>query len=159
MKSNTNPPRLCNSLAATVQLLLALLWLPSMPVGAQAQATQATTVPLMLPSGLAYDSAGNLFFAETSRHVLRKVTPAGVLTTVAGTGVQGFGGDGGPAVAALVDSPGAVALDAGGNVFFADVHNHRIRRVDVSSGIITTVAGNWDRRAQAQRHASNCRAA
>lgn len=108
---------------------------------AQTLPTKATTVPLVRPGGLAYNSAGDLFFAEAGRHLVRRVTAAGVLTTIAGTGVQGFAGDGGPALSALLDSPDAVALDAAGDVYFADVHNHRIRRVDAASGIITTVAG------------------
>jgi sugar lactone lactonase YvrE len=120
-------------------LLAFILWtaLPSM---AQ-QPTQATTVPLILPGGLAYDASGNLYFAETANHVIRRVTPAGVLTTVAGNTTQGFSGDTGPATSAQLDSPAAVAIDAAGNVFVADTHNHRIRRVDAVSGIITTFAG------------------
>ena len=144
IESKSHPRRRKISLAGLVPLLLAgmslVLALPQTG-RAQTQPTQATTVPLMLPGGLAYDSAGDLFFAETARHVVRRVSPTGILSTVAGTGVQGFGGDGGPAVAALLDSPGAVALDGAGNLFIADSHNHRIRRVDAGSGGITTLAG------------------
>ena len=64
-----------------------------------------------------------------------------VITTIAGTGTNGFSGDGGPALGAMLHNPGGVALDAGGNVFFIDAVNHRVRRVD-TNGIITTVAGN-----------------
>ncbi len=103
--------------------------------------TQATAVPLILPGGLAYDASGNLYFAETANHIVRRVSTAGTLTTLAGTGVQGFAGDGGPATAAMLDSPSSVAIDASGNVFVADAHNHRIRRVDAVSGVITTFAG------------------
>jgi sugar lactone lactonase YvrE len=131
MPSRTNPTRLF------VALLLSLL---TPLLRAQTQ-TIATTVPLILPGGLAYDAAGNLYFAETGNHVVRRVTPAGILTTVAGTGVQGFAGDGAAATAALLDSPSSVALDAAGDLFIADAHNHRIRRVDAISGIITTFAG------------------
>ena len=108
---------------------------------AQTATTQATTVPVLLPSGVAYDAGGNLYVADTGKHVLLKVTAAGVLTTVAGTGTQGFDGDGGPATAALLDSPTGVALDGSGNIYLADSHNHRIRRVDAVSGGMTTFAG------------------
>ena len=67
--------------------------------------------------------------------------PNGVITTIAGTGVVGFSGDGGPATMAQLDKPEAIAVDAAGNVFFDDTDNDRIRRID-TSGIITTVAGN-----------------
>ncbi len=144
MESSNNPPRRQNSPVALVPLLLAGLFLglgPAPGLWGQSQPTQATTVPLILPGGLAYDGAGDLFFAETARHVVRMISPAGVLTTVAGTGVQGFAGDGGPAVSALLDSPGALAIDGAGNLFVSDSHNHRIRRVDAGTGTITTVAG------------------
>jgi len=111
MPSSTHPARLASIVLAA---LLSFVVVPKMP--AQTQPTQATTVPLILPGGLAYDAAGNLYFAETSNHVVRKVSPAGVLTTVAGTGVQGFGGDGGLATSALLDSPLAIALDASANL-------------------------------------------
>jgi streptogramin lyase len=66
----------------------------------------------------------------------------GIITTVAGNGVQGFSGDGGPATSASLRSPEGVAVDGSGNVFIADTGNQRIRRVDAATGIITTVAGN-----------------
>jgi hypothetical protein len=103
--------------------------------------TQATAVPLILPAGLVFDAAGDLIFAEMGNHLIRMVSPAGVLTTLAGTGVQGFSGDGGLASAARFDSPQAVALDSAGNLYIADTHNHRIRRVDAITGLIATVAG------------------
>ncbi len=128
------PRRACSFL-----LIFSLL----LAISAAAQ-TQATTVPLILPGGLAYDTSGNLYFAETGNHVVRRVTPAGIITTVAGTGTQGFAGDGGAATSALLDSPSSVALDAAGDLFIADAHNHRIRRVDAVSGIITTFAAQLD---------------
>ncbi|GGG86223.1 NHL domain-containing protein [Edaphobacter dinghuensis] len=102
--------------------------------------TRATAVPLILPSAVAYDAAGNLYIAETGNHVIRKVDTAGNITTIAGTGTQGFGGDGGPATAALLDSPQGLAL-GGSSLYIADTHNHRIRRLDLGTGTITTVAG------------------
>jgi len=102
---------------------------------------QATTVPLSLPGGLAYDSAGNLYIAATNDHVIRKVDLNGIITTVAGTGTQGFAGDGGAATSALLDSPAGVALDSSGNIYIADTHNNRIREVLASTGVISTIAG------------------
>lgn len=102
--------------------------------------SRATAVPLILPSAVAYDGAGNLYIAETGNHVVRKVDTAGSITTIAGTGTQGFGGYGGPATAALLDSPQGLAL-GGGSLYIADTHNHRIRKLDLGTGTITTVAG------------------
>ncbi len=93
------------------------------------------------PNGLATDGAGNLFVADTGNHRIRRITPDGIITTVAGIGTQGFSGDGGPAVSAQLNAPAAVAVDRTGNVFIADTSNSRIRMVS-ASGIITTVGGN-----------------
>jgi sugar lactone lactonase YvrE len=103
--------------------------------------TLATTVPLVLPSAITLDAQGNLYLAETANHVVRKVDSSGHITVVAGTGTQGYGGDGGPATAALLDSPQGLAVDAR-SLYIADTHNHRIRKVDLTSGTITTIAGN-----------------
>src|ERR1700686_5015888 len=67
-----------------------------------------------------------------------------IITTAVGAGAKGFAGDGGPANAALLNGPFDVAFDAGGNLFFSDTFNHRIRRVDARSGVIATVAGNGE---------------
>ena len=101
----------------------------------------ATTVPVSLPGQLAYDASGNLYIAATNDHVIRKVDTKGIMTTVAGTGDQGFAGDGGPATAAMLDSPAGVALDSSNNIYIADTHNNRIREVLASTGVITTIAG------------------
>ncbi|HVK84310.1 MAG TPA: hypothetical protein VM513_09385 [Kofleriaceae bacterium] len=95
---------------------------------------------LKYPSDVAADSAGNVYIADTSGDRVRRVDTNGVLTTIAGTGVGGFAGDGGPAIAAQLYAPVAVALDAAGNVFVTDSGNFRIRRID-TTGTITTVAG------------------
>ena len=100
----------------------------------------ATRAKLSAMWGIAVDGAGNLFIADTGNDCIRRVDRSGTITTVAGTGVGGYGGDGGPAVAARLDSPYGVAVDGAGNLFIADYLNHRIRRVD-ASGVITTVAG------------------
>ena len=109
-------------------------------ISAQAQ-TVATTLPLLFPWAIVFDSQGNLYFAETNNHVIREVTPAGGLTTVAGTGVQGFSGDGGLATSAELDSPAGLALDSAGNFYIADTHNQRIRKITLAAGLIATVAG------------------
>ena len=104
----------------------------------------AIQAALNYPSDVVADGAGNLFIAATENHRIRKVDSAGVITTVAGAGSFGFGGDGGPATAAQLRSPGGVALDGAGNLFIADTDNHRIRKVD-SAGTITTIAGTGER--------------
>ena len=113
--------------------------------GAAAQApvngVQATTVPLSLPGGLAYDSLGNLYIAATNDHVVRVVSPTGVINTYAGTGAQGYSGDGGAATSAQLDSPAGIAVDSSNNVYIADTHNNRIREVLASTGAINTIAG------------------
>ena len=101
----------------------------------------ATAARLNRPYGVAVDSAGNLYIADTENVRIRKVDSAGVISTVAGTGeFGGFGGDGGPAIQADLDSPSGVAVDGAGNLFIADTYNNRIRKVD-AAGVISTVAG------------------
>ncbi|MFN7929481.1 MAG: SBBP repeat-containing protein [Blastocatellia bacterium] len=102
---------------------------------------EATAARLGRPHALAFDAAKNLYFTDTDNSCIRKITPNGIITTVAGQGgKEGFAGDGGPAVNALLDHPVGLAIDAQGNLFIADTLNHRIRRVD-AKGIITTIAG------------------
>jgi uncharacterized protein (TIGR03437 family) len=104
----------------------------------------ATAAWLDGPDGLAFDAAGNLYLYETQSTRVRKVTPAGVISTYAGTGTPGGAGDGGPATAAqLFPTTGhnGIAIDPAGNLYIADGYNQRIRKVD-TKGIITTVAGN-----------------
>jgi len=107
--------------------------------GAPPNNVQATEAPLAAPAQIAYDSAGNLYIADLNDNVIRKVDLAGIVTTVAGTGEQGFAGDGRPAISALLDSPAGVAIDAAGNIYIADTHNQRVRKVN--NGTITTIAG------------------
>lgn len=94
--------------------------------------------------GVAVDSSGNLYIADNSNHRIRKVTAgSGIITTVAGSGIPGFRGDGGPATSALINAPSGVTLDNLGNIYFADSNNSwRIRKVAAVNGIISTVAGN-----------------
>ncbi len=93
------------------------------------------------PYGVAVDSSGNLYIADTYNNRIRKVDAAGIITTVAGTSSPGYSGDGGLAVNAQLNSPHGVAVDGAGNIYIADSGNNRIRKVS-SDGVITTVAGN-----------------
>lgn len=107
------------------------------PVGDGGPALSAI---LFNPKGVTVDSAGNLLIADTSNHRIRKVDAGGTISTVAGTGIAGFGGDGGPATAALLSSPETVLVDAAGNLIISDTGNSRIRKVS-PAGVISTIAG------------------
>jgi sugar lactone lactonase YvrE len=103
----------------------------------------ASSVPICAATGIAVDTAGNLYFSEPGVEAIRKVNPAGILSTVAGTfgAAPGDLGDGGPALSAQLNNPWSIVVDAHGNIFFADAFNHIIRRIDATTNIITTVAG------------------
>jgi sugar lactone lactonase YvrE len=92
------------------------------------------------PFGVGLDPAGNLYIADVNNQRVRKVTPSGTITTIAGNGTIGYSGDGGPATSASLAHPGTVASDASGILYIVDSGNHAIRKVD-SGGTITTVAG------------------
>jgi Secretion system C-terminal sorting domain/Bacterial Ig domain len=93
--------------------------------------------------GVAVDASNNIYIGDATNNKIRRVDGVtGIITTLAGTGTAGSTGDGGPASAALLSGPRGVAVDAAGNVFFADAGNNKIRMVTISTGIITTVAGN-----------------
>ncbi|MDX2030003.1 MAG: Ig-like domain-containing protein [Blastocatellia bacterium] len=103
----------------------------------------ATQGMLSFPIGIAVDGAGNLYICDNTNVRIRKVTAAtGVISTIAGSGVTGFSGDGGPAIEARLSNPQSVAVDKDGNVYIADSGNNRIRKVAASDGKISTVAGN-----------------
>ena len=103
----------------------------------------ATSAELDIPAGVAFDSSGNYYIAEFIGCKIRKVTIAtGDITTVAGNGTCGYSGDTGQATSAEIYYPNRVVLDSSGNIYIADYFNSRIRKVTVSSGVITTVAGN-----------------
>ena len=103
----------------------------------------AVEAELRRPLGVAVDSAGNVYIADVIDYRIRKVDSTGTITTIAGTGRSGFSGDGGPAVEAELHNPRDVAVDSAGNVYIADVSNHRIRKID-STGTITTIAGTGE---------------
>ena len=110
----------------------------------------AVGAPIYLPRGVAEDAAGNLFLADTGNNRVRCIAGSnalrcgstqGDIETIAGNGIEGYSGDGGPATAAEINNPGGVVLDGAGNLYFVDSNNFIVRRVDAVSGIITTVAG------------------
>ena len=102
----------------------------------------ATSAGMFLPIRCAVDSGGNLYIVDQGAHVIRKVTPAGAISTFAGiNNSQGFSGDNGPAAAAMMNNPTAASFDASGNMYVSDQYNHRVRKID-TNGIITTFAGN-----------------
>jgi len=101
----------------------------------------ATSAKLYNPIGVSLDTAGNLYVADEFNNRIRKITRAGIISTVAGTGTAGYSGDGGAATSAKINMPWGVAVDAAGNLYIADTSNARIRMVN-TSGTISTVAGN-----------------
>jgi sugar lactone lactonase YvrE len=102
---------------------------------------QATAAELDNPIYLAFDGSGNLYFSDMGSNEVRKITTAGIISTFAGNGIQGFSGDGGQATAAELNLPANLAFDASGNLYIDDYANNAIRKVIVSTGIISTVAG------------------
>ena len=112
--------------------------------GTQGDGGPATRAGLTAVYGLATDAMGNLYLADTWGDRIRRIDASGTITTVAGTGEEGRGGDGGPAVEARLDRPRGIAVDSAGDLYIADSDNHRVRRVD-SSGTITTIAGTGER--------------
>jgi len=99
----------------------------------------AINASLTLPSGVAVDNSGNVFIADVSGQRVRKVATNGIITTVVGTGIAGFSGDGGPATNALLNDVCSVVVDAPGVLLIADAGNYRVRQI--KNGIITTIAG------------------
>jgi DNA-binding beta-propeller fold protein YncE len=100
----------------------------------------ATNALLNNPTSLALDAAGNLYITDQANGRVRVVTPAGIITTIAGTNTA-FLGDGGPATQALLSAPRGVAVDSAGNVYISESGENRIRKV-TADGTITTIAGN-----------------
>jgi len=106
----------------------------------------AVDASLNMPHEIQFDSIGNLYIAERDNHVVRKVdAKTGIISTFAGTGIPGFSGDGGPATQAQLRQPHSIAVDPAGRLLICDIGNHRIRRVDFSSGTIDTYGGTGER--------------
>jgi sugar lactone lactonase YvrE len=134
--------------------IFSLLWLPSLIIAQNITTIAGTgaggfngdgnamTSQLFGPQGLAMDAAGNIYVADLVNHRVRKVdNMTGMITTIAGTGTPGFNGDGILATSAQIANPSALAFDAAGDLYFTDRSNHRIRKITMSTGIISTVAG------------------
>jgi hypothetical protein len=106
------------------------------------EGVSAITAQTPFPNGGVFDKYGNYYFCEgPNSHRVRKINPAGIITTVAGNGLGGFAGDGGPATMARLNMPGSVAVDTFGNLYICDLQNNRIRKVDAVTGSIATYAG------------------
>ncbi len=103
---------------------------------------QSTSAKLQSPVGIALDSSDNVYFADMSNNRVRKVTVGGIITTLAGTGTASYSGDNSAATSATLNLPTGVVIDSAGNIYIADQYNHRIRKITVATGIITTHAGN-----------------
>jgi len=101
----------------------------------------ASKAQLYSPWGVAIDAHGNLFISDSGNHTVRKIAPDGTISTVAGTGLAGFSGDGGAATGAQLNTPLSIALDGAGNLYVADCQNQRVRKVS-AGGSIATIAGN-----------------
>ena len=120
--------------AATIQLVAG--------GGDGADGSPAANAKLVLPFGVDFDRAGNLYFCEmTGGERIRMIDPQGALTTIAGTGVKGDSGDGGPALKAQVNGPHNLIMGADGHLYIADTWNNRVRKIDLKTGIISTFAG------------------
>jgi sugar lactone lactonase YvrE len=103
----------------------------------------ATAAEFSNPNSVAVDANGNIYIADYGNSCVRRInSTSGIVTTVAGTGTTGFSGDGGLATQALLNSPSGVLIGADGNLIISDTYNQRIRKVDLSTGIITTIAGS-----------------
>ncbi|MBC7542816.1 MAG: hypothetical protein H7338_08805 [Candidatus Sericytochromatia bacterium] len=108
--------------------------------GSTGDGSAATAAQLNYPAALAFDAVGNLYIADYNNHRIRKVTTGGIISTIAGTGIAGFNGDGVAAAAAQLNNPYSLTFDAAGNLYIADFGNNRIRMV-TPGGIISTFAG------------------
>jgi trimeric autotransporter adhesin len=101
----------------------------------------AISAELSFTKGVAYDKSGNIYISDTQNNVIRKVNSSGIISTIAGTGVAGYSGDGGQALSAQLNRPYGIVVDSTGNVYFSDTYNSVVRRIS-TTGIINTVAGN-----------------
>jgi uncharacterized protein (TIGR03437 family) len=111
-------------------------------IGSSGDGGLAINAPFNSPNGVVVDNSGNIYIADTNNHRIRKVNSAGIISTIAGSGIQGFAGDGSanPALQQF-DIPVGIFLDTTGNLLVADAGNHRIRKLNLTTGVLTTIAG------------------
>lgn len=113
--------------------------------GSAGDGSPATGAQLNQPQYVAVDTAGAIYISDTGNNRIRRLDPrTGIITTIAGTGVAGFSGDNGPAASARLSSPKGITTDREGNIYIADMENHRIRKIEATSGLITTIAGTGE---------------
>jgi len=117
-----------------------LLLFFSYPINAQI-ITSVDSTGLYDPGGMAFDRNKNLYVTSALGNTIQKIDSNGILTTIAGTGSAGFSGDGGSATSAMLNQPAGIAIDTSGNILFADSQNQRIRKIEIGSGMISTIAG------------------
>ncbi|MCA9048956.1 MAG: VCBS repeat-containing protein, partial [Planctomycetaceae bacterium] len=123
--------------------LITETWVGNGTPGRAGDGGDAFDAQLNMPSDVTFDRHGNMFITDFAENVVRRMDVlTETITTIAGTGTAGFSGDGGPAGSAELNGPLAVVVDDVGNAFIADAGNHRVRRIDAVTGIISTVAGN-----------------
>ena len=123
--------------------------------GSSGDGGAATSAQIHLPWAMVVDGVGNISFTDTANNRVRRFTVGGNISTVAGTGSAGFSGEGGLAIAAMLDGPRGLALDGAGSLFISDSLNHRVRKVDHVTGLITTVAGTGTPGLAGDGHAAN----
>ena len=104
--------------------------------------SNATAALINNPGGMAFDKKGNLYIASGISNRIRKIDTFGIITTIAGTGVAGYSGDGGQATAAQIKFATDIAIDSLGNIWFTDTHNFAVRKINTATGIISTICGN-----------------
>jgi sugar lactone lactonase YvrE len=110
--------------------------------------SQALNASFSAPHEIRFDAQGNLFVVERDAHVVRRIDGlTNLVSTVAGTGEAGYGGDDGPATAGQLRQPHSIAFDATGNLLICDIGNSRVRRVNMDNGIISTLSGTGEREA------------
>jgi streptogramin lyase len=132
---------LCSALAALAAPGQILTVAGTGQAGYSGDKGPATRAQLNNPFGIVRGPDGALYICDTGNHVIRRVDTNGIITTVAGTGRKGYSGDNGHALLAQLNEPYEVRLDPAGNMYFVEMRNHIVRRVDATTKIITTVAG------------------
>ncbi len=102
----------------------------------------ASNAKLWVPTDVFLDTTGNIYIADANNYRIRKITAStGIITTIAGIGISGDSGEGGPATGATISQPCGLYVDKSGNVYFTDIDNHKVKKINALTGIITTIAG------------------